>query len=99
MRAPLPLRLAWSEIRNDARFSLFFALNLALGLSGFVALDAFKTSLEGTLDQRSRTLLGADVQVVGRRPFTQVEQDVIRRALGRESTTTSRPFKRSLITA
>ena len=33
-------RLALREIRNHPRFSAFFALNLALGFAGFVALEA-----------------------------------------------------------
>jgi putative ABC transport system permease protein len=57
------LRLALREIRNHPRFSAFFALNLALGFAGFVALDAFERSVSGELEARSRSFLGADLAV------------------------------------
>jgi putative ABC transport system permease protein len=82
LRAPLPLRLAWAEIRADPRFALSFALGLALGLAGFVALDAFRTSLEAELEQRSRALLGADLQVVAGRPIRAVERESVDTAAG-----------------
>jgi putative ABC transport system permease protein len=67
------LRLAWREIRNHARFSLFFATNLALGFAGFVALDAFEASVTRALGERSRAYLGADVVVSSPRPITEAE--------------------------
>jgi putative ABC transport system permease protein len=57
------LRLALREIRNHKRFSAFFALNLALGFAGFVALDAFERSVSRELESRSRAFLGADLAV------------------------------------
>jgi putative ABC transport system permease protein len=74
VRTPLPLRLAWTELRGDPRFALLFALGMALGLVGFVALDAFKGSLDATVERRSRALLGADLQVVSRRPISAQER-------------------------
>ena len=38
--------LAIKELVNHKRFSLFFILNLSLGLSGFIALDSFQISLD-----------------------------------------------------
>ena len=52
------LKLALREIRNHPRFSAFFTLNLALGFIGFVVLDAFESSVAGTLRGRSRAFLG-----------------------------------------
>jgi putative ABC transport system permease protein len=82
VRAPLTLRLARAEIRADPRFALFFALGLALGLVGFIALDAFKSSLDATLDRRSRALLGADLQVVASRPIAAAERAAVDAAAG-----------------
>jgi putative ABC transport system permease protein len=82
LRLPLALRLAWAEIRSDPRFALLFALGLALGLFGFVALDAFKTSLDATLERRSRALLGADLQAIARRPISAAEQELLDAAAG-----------------
>ncbi len=60
----LVLRLAWREIRNHPRFALFFAVNLALGFAGFVALDAFEVSVARALQERSQAYLGGDVAVI-----------------------------------
>src|SRR5262245_1117318 len=81
-RPPLALRLAWSEIRGAPGFALFFALGMALGLLGFVALDAFRSSLDATLELRSRALLGADLQLVARRPIAESERALADAALG-----------------
>ncbi len=75
------LRLSIKEIANNRRFSAFFVLNLALGLLGFAALDAFKSSLERSLDERSRYFLSADLSVSARRELKDGELETIRSAL------------------
>ncbi len=77
----LTTRLAVRELINHRRFSLFFILNLALGFFGFLALDAFKQSVEATLAARSRQILGADLTVSARRPFTPSERAALKDAL------------------
>ncbi len=66
-------RLALKEIRNNARFSLFFILNLSLGLIGFIALDSFKTSIQQHLENNSKAILTADLSVSSNQPFTREE--------------------------
>ncbi|MGH7336986.1 MAG: hypothetical protein ACREI7_05380, partial [Myxococcota bacterium] len=66
-------RLAWREIRNHPRFALFFAVNLALGFAGFVALDAFEDSVARALTARSQAYLGADVAITSSRPLREQE--------------------------
>jgi putative ABC transport system permease protein len=75
-------RLAWREILNNRRFSVFFVLNLALGLSGFLTIQAFKDSIEASLGSRSRELLAADVRISARRPLTDTERRTARDLLG-----------------
>jgi putative ABC transport system permease protein len=69
------LRLALREIRNHPRFSTALLANLALGFTGFVALDAFGSSVSAALTARSRAFLGADVDVQARRDFTPDERE------------------------
>ncbi len=66
-------RLAWREIRNHPRFAMFFAVNLALGFAGFVALDAFEDSVARALTARSQSYLGADVAITSSRPLLEQE--------------------------
>lgn len=70
------LRLAWKEISNNYRFSLFFVLNLSIGLIGFIALDSFKHSIDQHLQNNSKSILTADVQISSRAPLTTVETDL-----------------------
>ncbi|MEY4640353.1 MAG: hypothetical protein RLZZ227_347 [Pseudomonadota bacterium] len=67
------LQLAWKEISNNYRFSLFFVLNLSIGLIGFIALDSFKQSIDRHLQSNSKSILTADVQISSRFPLTEVE--------------------------
>lgn len=71
----LIFRLAWREISNNRRFSLFFILHLAIGLSGLVAIDSLKHSIENTLQQKAKSLLAADLSVEARRPLTPKEEE------------------------
>lgn len=75
------IRLAFKEIWNNRKFALFFTFNLALGLSGFVTLDAFKNGLQQTLAQRSKGILAADIGVGARRPITDDERQTVENIL------------------
>jgi putative ABC transport system permease protein len=68
-RNRLWFRLALKELFNHRRFSLFFIINLALGLAGFIALDSFQTSLDRHLTRNSKAILGADLAIIGQRPI------------------------------
>lgn len=67
------LQLAWKEITNNFRFSLFFVLNLGIGLIGFIALDSFQSSIDRHLQDNSKSILTADVQISSRFPLTEAE--------------------------
>ncbi len=67
------LKLAFKEISNNFRFSLFFIINLSIGLLGFIALDSFKNSIDNHLANNSRAILTADAQISGNAPLTVVE--------------------------
>jgi putative ABC transport system permease protein len=82
----LSVKLALRELRNDPRFAWFFAINFALGLSGFVALDALESSVSSELEARSKTFLGADISVTSSRPLTRDERRAFDTAAGAEST-------------
>ncbi|MDG2091194.1 MAG: hypothetical protein P8J61_08915 [Gammaproteobacteria bacterium] len=70
------LKLALKEITNNFRFSLFFIINLSIGLIGFIALDSFKNSIDAHLNNNSRAILTADAQISGNAPLTDLEFDL-----------------------
>ena len=70
-------RNAWREIRNSRSFCIFYIVNLALGLVGFLTVDSFKSSLEYKVEEESKTLLGADFAIRGRRPLSREEKEKV----------------------
>jgi putative ABC transport system permease protein len=68
---------ALRELKNQKRFVLLFLLNLSLGLTGFVSLDLFKNSVRNSLEQRSKTILGADFGVSSRKPIKESTRNLI----------------------
>ncbi len=74
MRAPFWLRLAWAEIRGGRGFAASFVLNLAIGLVGFLAVDALRAAVTTNLDRRSKSILAADLGISSNVPFTDEEK-------------------------
>ncbi len=77
-RLPLWLRLAWKECLHHRWFSFFFALNLALGLFGLVAIDTFKGAIQQDLQLRSKSILTADVSISSIRSFAEQEPAILK---------------------
>ncbi len=78
-------RMAFREVLGNKRFSFFFALNLAIGLIGFVTLNAFKSSFQDSLKQSSKALLTADIRVSARRTLSSEEEQKVNALLGQNS--------------
>lgn len=76
--------LRWSlrELARSWRLSLFFVLNLSLGLTGFIALEAYKNALQSHIQENRKNILGADLAVSVRREFSEEEEKSVREALG-----------------
>ncbi|MBF0235879.1 MAG: hypothetical protein HQK65_23025, partial [Desulfamplus sp.] len=76
------IRLAIMELSRDRRFSLFFILNLSIGLVGFIALNSFNSSLEKHLKDNLKQILTADLMVSSARPLNENENQIIESTLG-----------------
>lgn len=74
-------RLAIRELFRNKKFLLFFALNLSLGLTGFVALESFKSALVGHMNSNAKNILTADIEVSARRALTDEELKLTREIL------------------
>lgn len=61
------------EFRNNKKYSLFFLLNLILGLSSFAVLESVKTSFAVYFNENSKSILTADISVSGRREIKEEE--------------------------
>lgn len=75
------LKFIFSELLNNKKFTLLFIVNFAIGLSGFLALDTFKNSLDSTLKSQSKAILGADFGVSSRRRLSEGENKTLKSLL------------------
>jgi putative ABC transport system permease protein len=76
------VRMGIRELFRNKVFSLFFTVNLAVGLCGFVAVQSFSQSLNRHLDDNLRNILTADLVVTANAPFTLAEKDLMAQVLG-----------------
>ena len=76
------LKLALRETYRNWKLNLFFIINLSLGLSGFLTVDSFKTTIERFISENSKKILSADMSVSVRRQITSEELYHVRNSLG-----------------
>jgi putative ABC transport system permease protein len=74
-------KFAWKELWHHRGLVFAFIFNLSLGLVGFLALDAFKTSVSSNLGERSKSILGADLVLSAKRELKLEELDLARSSL------------------
>ena len=76
------IRMALRELRVTRGFSLFFILNLSIGLAGFVAVQSFGRSLDRHMDKNLREILTADLVLTATSPMTPEETALVAEVLG-----------------
>lgn len=69
-------KLIVSSLRRQRGLYLLWIVSLMAAVSGLVIVDVFRQSLTGTLVVEGRRILGADVAVSARRPFTSGELSI-----------------------
>jgi putative ABC transport system permease protein len=79
------LRLALRELKRSWKFGIFFVINLSLGLTGYVSLEAFNEALRNQIRQNAKSILSADFAVSSRREITDAEIKSIRDQIPRTS--------------
>jgi len=75
-------KLAIKEILNNKKFSIFFIVNLALGLVGFIALNSFSSSLLDHFHKNLKNILTADLAIFSRQALSHQEIEDISLILG-----------------
>ena len=81
LRAPVWLALAGAELRSAPGFAAIFALSLALGLTGFIAVDGLRLALAEHVARGAQSLMGGDLSLVAERPITEAEEALVRTTL------------------
>jgi len=76
------LGMAVKELRVNKGFSIFFVLNLSIGLAGFVAVQSFGRSMDRHMDQNLKEILTADIVLSASSPMVDREQALADEVLG-----------------
>jgi putative ABC transport system permease protein len=67
------LKVALRPLWNEKAFSVFFVSNFTLALFALFTVLTLRTSVSRSIEEKSKSLAGADVLVSVRRPFTEEE--------------------------
>ncbi|MFY7992170.1 MAG: ABC transporter permease [Bacteriovoracaceae bacterium] len=70
-------KLPWLEFKKDPRFFALLIFTQVLGMLGLLLVEQWSGVLEQRLKDKGQELLGADLSISVRRPFTDEEQKII----------------------
>ncbi|MBC7370826.1 MAG: FtsX-like permease family protein [Bdellovibrionaceae bacterium] len=71
----------YRELLRSWKFGLFFIFNLSLGLTGYIALEAFKVSLENTMNANAKAILSSDLAISIRRELSDDEKNQVQKIM------------------
>ena len=74
-------KMAWRDSRSSRQRLLLFSISISLGVAALIVIGLFRVSLGRAIDDQARALLGADLVVESRRPFTS-QQEAVLHSLG-----------------
>jgi putative ABC transport system permease protein len=63
--------MAWRDSRTSRKRILLFMSSVLLGVAALVAISSFRQSLQESIEDQAKSLLGADLVIRSRQPFTQ----------------------------
>lgn len=78
-------RMAWRDSRTSRSRLLLFSSSITLGVAALVAIGSLGRSLQQTVDQQARSLLGADLVVSSRQPIGAEAEALLARLPGEQS--------------
>ncbi|MDQ3279641.1 MAG: ABC transporter permease [Bacteroidota bacterium] len=64
------VRMAWRDSRKNRSRLLLFISAIIIGIAALVAIYSLSDNLRKEIDQQAAALLGADLEISNRRPFT-----------------------------
>lgn len=70
-------KMAWRDSRSHRRKLLLFTSSISIGIGAFVGLSSLSSALQGAMDEQAAALLGADLALVSRQPFTPAAEALI----------------------
>jgi putative ABC transport system permease protein len=81
--------MAWRDSRASRRRLLLFVSSITLGVAALMAISSFGVNLRQGLDYQAKTLLGADLVIRARQPFSDAAEQLFRTIGGEQARETS----------
>ena len=70
-------KMAWRDSRSHRRKLLLFTSSISIGIGALVGLSSLSSTLQEAMDQQAAALLGADMALTSRQPFTPTTEALI----------------------
>ena len=71
-------KMAWRESRASGKRLFLFISSIILGVAALVAINSFGYNLERAVDEQAKSLLGADLVITNRQPFSEETEELFR---------------------
>jgi putative ABC transport system permease protein len=78
-------KMAWRDSRTSRRRLILSTLCIVVGIAALVAISSFGKNLQEAVDQQAKSLLGADLVISSRQPFTTETEELIGSIPGAQS--------------
>src|SRR5436190_13344471 len=82
---PWTWRMAWRDTRSSRRRLFVFSLSVVFGVAALVAIGCFRKSLEESVNEQARAILGADLVIASKQKFSSEEEGLFRSIGGSQS--------------
>jgi putative ABC transport system permease protein len=70
-------QMAWRDSRKNRSRLLLFIASIVIGIAALVAIDSLSHNLRREIDLQAAELLGADLEISNRRPYTEAQIQLI----------------------
>jgi putative ABC transport system permease protein len=77
--------MAWRDSRTSRRKLLLFSCSIVLGIAALTAIGSLGSNLERAIEEQAKSLLGADLVIGSRQPFSREEEQLFREIGGQQS--------------
>ena len=77
--------MAWRDSRTSRRRLILFSCSIVLGIAALAAIGSLADNLQRAIEEQTKTLLGADLVINSRRPFTPDEENFLQGLGGEQS--------------
>lgn len=78
-------KMAWRDARSNKRRLFVYISAIIIGVAAQVAITSFRDNIDRTINNQSKELLGADIEIESNRPFTEETQAYFDSLGGRQS--------------